>query len=124
MSIRLPVFRLYDSHRRTMLRTIAALVVAGTFVSVDAFAPGPGLAARSGAPARASALAEHKLALRRHAAFPTRPGHAHASGLRVLRVLAGDGAALPRWRGRKTGWLSTPIMDGRCFRRVRFTPIV
>jgi len=50
-----------------MLRTIAALVVAGTFVSVDAFAPGPGLAARTGAPARASALAEHKLALRRGA---------------------------------------------------------
>jgi glucose-6-phosphate 1-epimerase len=50
-----------------MLRTIAALVVAGTFVSVDAFSAAPGIAARIGTPARASALAEHKLGLRRGA---------------------------------------------------------
>ena len=55
-----------------MLRTIAALVVAGTFVSVDAFSAAPGLAARTGAPARASALAEHKLGLRRQAPMTCR----------------------------------------------------
>ena len=48
-----------------MLKTIAALVVAGTFVSVDAFTAAPGLAVRTGAPARSSALAGHKLSLRR-----------------------------------------------------------
>jgi hypothetical protein len=48
-----------------MLRTIAALVVAGTFVSVDAFTVAPGLSARTGAPTQASALAGHKLSLRR-----------------------------------------------------------
>ena len=55
-----------------MLRTIAALVVAGTFVSVDAFSATPGIAARIGAPARAPALAEHKLGLRRQAPVPAR----------------------------------------------------
>jgi hypothetical protein len=47
-----------------MLKTIAALVVAGSLVCVDAFAAAPGLAVRGGVPARASALAEHKLKLR------------------------------------------------------------
>ena len=54
-----------DLHTLKMLRTVAALVVAGTFVSVDAFTAAPGLAVRSGVPAHASALAGHKLSLRR-----------------------------------------------------------
>lgn len=49
-----------------MLKTLAALVVAGTFVSVDAFTATPSLA-RVGITARTSALADHKhkLSLRR-----------------------------------------------------------
>ena len=43
-----------------MLRSVAALVLAGTFLSVDAFALAFGLAARTGAPARAS-VAGHNL---------------------------------------------------------------
>ena len=49
-----------------MLKTLAALVVAGTFVSVNAFTATPSLA-RVGITARTSALADHKhkLSLRR-----------------------------------------------------------
>jgi hypothetical protein len=52
-----------------MLKTIAAFVVAGTFVSVDAFTAAPCLAVRTGVPARASVLADHKLSLRRFLLF-------------------------------------------------------
>ena len=56
-----------------MLRTVAALVVAGTLVSVDAFTAVPGLvAARASAPARASPLSAHKRALRQGAATALR----------------------------------------------------
>jgi len=48
-----------------MLKTIAALVVAGTFVCVEAFTA-PSLAVRSGSPAHASAITGHKLSLRRY----------------------------------------------------------
>ena len=56
-----------------MLRTVAALVVAGALVSVDAFTAVPGLvAARANAPAGASQLSAHKRALRQGAATALR----------------------------------------------------
>jgi len=56
-----------------MLRTVAALVVAGALVSVDAFTAVPGLvAARANAPAGASPLSAHKRALRQGAATALR----------------------------------------------------